>query len=209
MDLQDLKVSGYNHEDGFEGDLNVQFLGPTGKTTAQYFWLDIPEDPDDPDSVAFYGWYDGSDERAEGVTIAPGTGLWTFSDSSTYGLQSAGQVITTDTANTLRNNGCILVANPTPVAVDLQDVYVGGYDHADGFEGDINVQFLGPTGKTTAQYFWLDIPEDPDDPDSVAFYGWYDGSDELAVGVTVPSGSALWTFSDASTYSLVFPGVTL
>ena len=209
MDLQDLSVSGYDHADGFEGTLNVQFLGPTGKTTAMYNWIDIPADPDDPDSVAFYGWYDGNDELAENVAIAPGTGLWTFSDSSAYGLQSAGQVITTDTSTTLRNNGFILVANPTPVDVDLQDIYVGGYTHEDGFEGTLNVQFLGPTGKTTAMYNWIDIPADPDDPDSVAFYGWYDGNDELAENVSVPAGTALWTSSDSSAYSLVFPGVTL
>ena len=209
MDLQDLSVSGYNHEDGFEGDINVQFLDGRGKTTATYFWLDIPKDEDDPDSVAFYGWYDGSDEYAENVTIAPGTGLWTYSNSSAYGLQSAGQVITTDTTTTLRNNGCILVANPTPVDVDIQDIYVSGYNHEDGFEGDINVQFLNGLGKTTATYFWLDIPKDEDDPDSEAFFGWYDGSDEYAENVTIPAGTALWTSSNSSAYSLVFPGVTL
>ena len=209
MDLQDLSVSGYDHADGFEGDLNVQFLGPTGKGTAKYFWIDIPADPEDPDSEAFYGWYDGNDELAENVAIAPGTGLWTKSDSSTYGLQSAGQVITTDTGITLRNNGFLLVANPTPVDVDIQDIYVGGYNHADGFEGDVNVQFLGPTGKGIAKYFWIDIPADPEDPDSEAFYGWYDGNDELAENVSVPAGAAVWTKSDSSAYSLVFPGVTL
>jgi len=112
----------------------------------------------------------------------------------------------------LRNNG-FAAAGASFAAVsgtmDLQDLKVSGYNHEDGFEGDINVQFLGPTGKKVAQYFWLDIPEDPDDPDSVAFYGWYDGSDELAENVTVPAGTALWTKSDSSAYSLVFPGVTL
>ena len=112
----------------------------------------------------------------------------------------------------LRNNGSKAVGASFAAVtgtMDLQDLSVSGYDHADGFEGDINVQFLGPTGKKTAQYFWVDIPEDPDDPDSVAFYGWYDGNDELAENVTVSAGSALWTRSDSSAYSLVFPGVTL
>ena len=204
MDLQDLKVTGY--EDAFEGALNVQFLGPTGKTTAQYFWADVPADPEDPDSEAFYGWYDGDDQLAENVTIAPGTGLWVQSDSASYGLQSAGQVITADTPITLRS-GCILAASPVPVAVDIQDIYIGGY--SDAFEGAVNMQFLGPTGKTTAQYFWADVPADPEDPDSEAFYGWYDGDDQLADSVTIPAGGAVWVQSDSASYSIVFPGVTL
>ena len=112
----------------------------------------------------------------------------------------------------LRNNGCS-ASGASFAAVsgtmDLQDLKVSGYNHEDGFEGDINVQFLDGRGKTTATYFWVDIPKDEEDPDSEAFYGWYDGNDELAENVTVSAGSALWTRSDSSAYSLVFPGVTL
>ena len=207
MDLQDLVVSGYDSTEGFDGDINVQFLDGVGRTSAMYFWIDIPADEEDPDSVAFHGWYDGNDEYAEGVTIRPGTGLWTKSSSSAYGIQSAGQVITEDTAIALREAGFVMVANPIPVDVDLQDVMVGGYNHEDGFEGEINVQFLDGVGRTSAMYFWIDIPADEEDPDSVAFYGWYDGNDELAVDVNVKAGTALWTKSDSSIYSLVFPGV--
>ena len=91
--------------------------------------------------------------------------------------------------------------------MDLQDLVVSGYDSTEGFDGDINVQFLDGVGRTSAMYFWIDIPADEEDPDSVAFYGWYDGNDELAVDVNVKAGTALWTKSDSSIYSLVFPGV--
>ena len=204
MDLQDLKVTGYS--DAFEGALNVQFLNGSGKTTATYFWADVPADPEDPDSEAFYGWYDGDDQYVENVTIAPGTGLWVQSDSASYGLQSAGQVITTDTPVTLRS-GCIMAANTVPVTVDIQDIYIGGY--SDAFEGAVNMQFLNASGKTTATYFWADVPADPEDPDSEAFYGWYDGDDQLADNVTIPAGGAVWVQSDSASYSIVFPGVTL
>ena len=204
MDLQDLKVTGYS--DAFEGALNVQFLNANGRTTAQYFWADVPADPDDPDSEAFYGWYDGDDQFAENVTIAPGTGLWVQSDSASYGLQSAGQVITVDTPVTLRS-GFIMAASTIPVSVDIQDIYIGGY--SDAFEGAINLQFLTANGKTSSQYFWADVPADPDDPDSEAFYGWYDGDDQFAENVTIPAGGAVWVQSDSAAYSIVFPGVTL
>ena len=61
----------------------------------------------------------------------------------------------------------------------------------------------------TALYNWIDIPADPEEPDSVAFYGWYDGEDNLVEGLNILAGTSLWTFSSSAAFSLVFPGVTL
>lgn len=209
MNLQELRITGYDHEGGFEGEINMQFLDSVGRTDAKYFWYDIPADPDDPDSVAFYGWYDGDDELVEDLTITPGQGFWLFSDSKEYSLQSAGQIITNSTAITLLDDGLYMVANPLPQDISLQEIAVGGYPAGDGFEGEINVQFLDTLGNMASKYFWYDIPADPDDQDSAAFYGWYDGNDEFVEDVIVGAGTALWTFSDSSAYSLVFPGVNL
>ena len=208
FNLQELTVTGYDRADGFAGDVNVQTLDVVGRMVDLYTWVDVPADPEDPESEAFYGWYDGNDEHVDNVTFAPGAGLWTHSDSTDYKIQSAGQVPTTDLSVTLRV-GQTMVANSTPVAVDLQNVYVGGYDHADGFAGDVNVQTLDTVGRMVDLYTWVDVPADPEDPESEAFYGWYDGNDELVENVQVGAGEALWTHSDSTDYSLVFPGVTL
>ena len=209
MNLQDLKVTGYAHEDGFDGELNIQFLDGLGRMTDLYNWIDIPADPEDEESVAFFGWYDGEDNLVDDVIINPGDGLWVFSSSDAFGLQSAGQVIKTPTAVTLKTDGSTMVANPIPVNVNLQEVSVSGYDHEAGFEGSINVQFLDGLGRMTDLYNWIDIPADPEDEESVAFFGWYDGEDNLVEDVMVNAGTALWTYSDSNAYSLVFPGVTL
>jgi hypothetical protein len=210
MNLQDLKVTGYNREEGFSGAFEIQMLDSIGRTDKSYTWFDIPADPEDPDSVAFYGWYDGDFNLVENETINPCDGLWVSTDSDTYGLQSAGQVITTPTSKTLGSDGAfVMVANPLPVGIDLQEITVGGYDVEAPFEGSIEVQFLDTIGRTLTSYTWFDLPADPEEPDSVAFYGWYDGDFNLAEKVTIEAGSALWTSSDSSTYSLVFPGVTL
>ena len=92
---------------------------------------------------------------------------------------------------------------------NLQDLTVTGYDRADGFAGDVNVQTLDVIGRMVDLYTWVDVPADPEDPDSEAFYGWYDGNDILVENVQVGAGEALWTHSDSTDYSLVFPGVTL
>ena len=209
MNLQDLRVTGYNHEDGFEGDLNIQFLDGLGRMDEMYFWIDIPADPEDPDSVAFYGWYDGNDNLAENKTIAPCDGLWVSSSSQLFGLQSSGQVITAPSSKNLGNEEFVMVANPLPIDVDIQDISVKGYDYDSGFEGDLNVQFLDTLGRMDEMYFWIDIPADPEDPDSVAFYGWYDGNDTLVENVFVGSGCAIWVYSNSNSYELEFPGVNL
>ncbi len=207
IDLQDLTVTGYNHEDGFEGDVYLETLTSLGAADQIYTWVDVPADPEDPESVAFYGWYDGSDALVEGVTINPGDGFWVHSDSTAYGIQNAGAVITTSTAITLKN-GFTLVGNPVPVSVSIQELSISGYDHDAGFEGDIYAETLTSTGAADEIYTWVDVPADPEDPESVAFYGWYDGSDALVVA-SVGAGEALWIHSDSTSYSVVFPGVDL
>ena len=203
LDLQDITVAGYDSESGFEGDVYVETLDANGKATGIYSWVDVPKDEEDPDSVAFYGWYDG-EELVENLTVTPGMGLWTHSDSAAYSLQSAGKVLSSSAAVSLTANGFALVGNPMPVAHDLQDLTVGGYDTESGFEGDVYVETLGPTGKATGIYSWVDVPKDDEDPDSVAFYGWYDG-EELVENLTIAAGEALWCHSDSATYTLVFP----
>ena len=199
MDLQDVKVTGY--EGAFEGDVYMQTLDAYGRTLDTYTWVDVPKDEEDPDSVAFYGWYDG-DDLIDGVQVTPGKGFWVASDSSEYGIQSAGKVIKTGASTTLGSSGCTMVANPLPVSIDLQDISVGGYE--DAFEGDVYMQTLDAYGRTLDTYTWVDVPKDEEDPDSVAFYGWYDG-DDLIEDVTIAPGAGLWTASDSSAYSIVFP----
>lgn len=209
INLQDLTVTGYNHADGFDGDVYLETLTETGAADETYIWLDIPKDEEDPDSEAFYGWYDLSDTYVKNVTINPGDGFWVHSDNTAYGIQSAGAVITTSTAVLLREDGFTMVGNPIPTSVNLQSISVSGYNHEDGFDGDVYMETLTETGAADETYIWLDIPKDEDDPDSVAFYGWYNLSDEYVDKVEIGTGEALWTHSDSSDYKLVFPGVTL
>ena len=202
-----MQVTGYNHEDGFEGDVYLETLTANGAADQIYTWIDIPADPEDSDSEAFYGWYDGNDQLVDDVVINPGDGFWVHSDDVKYGIQSAGAVIKTSTAVTLKN-GFTLVGNPIPVSVEIQDISISGYNHDDGFEGDVYAETLTETGAADQIYTWIDIPADPEDSESVAFFGWYDGNDEL-VDDSIGLGQALWIHSDSAAYAVVFPGVSL
>ena len=203
MDIQDISVAGY--EGDFGGSVYMQVLTPYGYTQETYYWVDLAADPDDPDSVAFHGWYDDNDELVT-KTINAGDGFWTASDSTDYKIQSAGAVIKSGVSIALGDAGCTMIANPLPVAVDIQDVSVGGYEG--DFGGSVYMQTLTPYGYTAATYYWVDLAADPDDPDSVAFYGWYDDNDEL-VEKTIAIGEGLWTASDSTDYSIEFPALNL
>ena len=218
IDLQDLKVSGYNAEDGYaDGDIYVQTLTPGGATIKSYTWIDLAADPDDPDSVAMYGWYDDDTGELGELSIAPGEGLYAFGPNASFGIQSAGQVSTSDVAVTLRS-GAKCIANPTPITLPLNGsdmnswtgLYVSGYNAEDGYaDGDIYVQTLTPGGATIKSYTWIDLAADPDDPDSVAMYGWYDDDTGELGELNIGPGEGLYAFGPSTSFSIVFPGVTL
>lgn len=203
MDIQDISVTGY--EGDFGGSVYMQTLTPNGYTDKTYFWVDLAADPEDPDSEAFHGWYDENDELVT-KTISVGDGFWTGSDNTDYKIQSAGKVVKSSIAIALGDEGCVMIANPHPTTVDIQDVTVGGYEG--DFGGSVYMQTLTPNGYTASTYFWVDLAADPEDPDSVAFYGWYDENDEL-VEKTIGIGEGFWTGSDSTDYSIVFPALSL
>ena len=196
IDLTDLKVTGYDAEEGTEGDVYVQGLDATGKGTGSYFYYDVPGE--------LTGWLNGDDELVEAGTVmlSPGDGFWVSAPNNSFGIQSAGTVPISDISVVLRS-GFKLAVNSTPVVADLTDIVVTGYDAEEGTEGDVYVQGLDATGNGTGSYFYYDVPGE--------ITGWLDGNDEeVEVGqVYVNPGEGLWVAAPSAAYSLVFPGVTL
>ena len=201
-DLVNLTVTGYDKEDGTDGDVSVQTLDATGNMIDQYFWVDVTDGDD-----VVYGWFDNNGDQVEAgtVTFAVGDGLWVDAVDNTFGLQSAGSVLSEDYAVVLRA-GFKMVANSTPVAVDLTEITVTGYDADEGTDGDVSVQTLDSTGNMIDQYFWVDVTDGDD-----VVYGWFDnnGDQVEAENVMVEAGAALWVDAADSTFSLVIPGVDL
>lgn len=196
IDLTEIKVTGYNPEDGTEGDVTVQGLDASGMGTGTYFYYDVPGE--------LTGWLDSNDELVEAgsVVLAPGEGLWVSAPSTAFGLQTAGKVPTSGISVTLRS-GFKLASNNTPIAVDLNDIGVSGYNLEDGTEGDVTVQGLDASGMGTGTYFYYDVPGE--------LTGWLDSSDELVEDgdVMIGAGEALWVSAPNTSFSLVIPGVTL
>ena len=113
----------------------------------------------------------------------------------------------TSAATVTLREGFKMVANPTPVAVDMTDITVTGYDEEEGTEEEVSVQTLDKNGSKVDKYYWYDVVDGSD-----VYYGWLDGAsgDFIEPGdVEVGAGEALWVDAPSSDYNLVLPGVTL
>jgi hypothetical protein len=201
MNLQDLKVTGYNKEDGYEAaGVTVQTLDFAGREIETYTWYDIPGD--------FSGWFDSKENYVEDLTIAPGEGLYARAPDTSFKIQSAGQVATTDIAVNLRL-GSKLVVNPTPVTINLNDInedgnflMVTGYDAEVGYEAaGVTIQTLDYAGREIETYTWYDIPGD--------FFGWFDSKETYVENLTIAPGESVYARAPDTTFSLVFPAPTL
>ena len=201
MNLQDLKVTGYDKTAGYEdAGVTVQSLDAYGRAIETYTWYDVPGD--------FCGWLDSTDNFVEDVTVAPGEGLYARAPNTEFGLQSAGQVASSDIAVTLRF-GSKLVVNPMPCVINLNDdnadenyVRVTGYNAEAGYEdAGVTIQTLDAYGRATETYTWYDVPGD--------FFGWLDSTDNYVEGVSVAPGESVYARAPDTSFSLVFPGVNL
>ncbi len=195
-DLTKIQVTGYSAESGTEADVKVQKLDEYGRGGMTYSYYDVPGE--------LTGWLDGNDDEVSSgkVMIEPGEGFWVSASSADFGLQTSGQVITSDIEVELQD-GCRLVVNTTPVAADLCDILVNGYSVQDGTEADVKVQKLDEYGRGGMTYSYYDVPGE--------LTGWLDGNDdEVSSGkVMIEPGEGVWVSAPSQAFSLVLPAPEL
>lgn len=200
MDLCDIVPTGYDRESYVGGSITIQLLDATGRMVpgSAYYWYD------DEDGTA---WFDGADDEIVpgAITLAPGEAMWVTGNSTSEGLQTAGQVANVSIDIALRA-GYKLLCNPTPVAVNWNDddengkmITCGGYDPEEYIGGSIDVQLLDATGRMVpgSAYYWYD------DEDGT---GWFDGADEFVEGVKLPAGVGIWIKANSTNEKITFPG---
>ena len=195
-DLQELKPTGDNITDV----VNLQVLSESGQTVATYLWVN-GSDLDTP--VSGECWADlNYTAKSEGVKFGPGDGLWVTGGSTDQGLQSSGQVNTSDLVYRLRSGatGC---GNAFPVSVDLQDILPSG----DNITDVVNIQTLNEAGQTIDTYLWVN-GSDLDTP--VAGQCWADiNYTEKTTGVTFEPGEGLWITGSSTAQYVTFPAPEL
>ena len=209
--LGDLKISGYDPEEGTDGDADIQTLTPGGKTDKSYKWVDFWDDEEGP-LVHWYGWYsmdvdpETYEDDCNDVPLNPGDGVWLYAKSGLkiqgVGAVPAGSVKTYLPAS---GTGRKFVVNPMPMETTLGKLVVFGYDPEEGSDGEVDIQTLNPGGTTNKSYKWVDFWDDEEGP-LVHWYGWYsmdvepetyeDDCNDTPVGIV----EGFWTAGPATTW---------
>ena len=89
-DYYDIKVSGYDPEEGTDQEVDIQKLDYRGKLVpnSQFFWVDA----DVPFVGKLYGWTDGSDyiEERGVAALEPGEAIWVNSPNTSFQIEFPG-----------------------------------------------------------------------------------------------------------------------
>ena len=196
LPLQSIRPTG----DDVSDNVVIQLLDASGYTIdgASYMWINWAGDSYDQEA-----WVDDSDYTIkEGVTFAPGQGLWVYGSKAGQGLQTAGKVSGEDVSVQLKF-GATATGNPFPVSVALQDIVPTGVDVSD----NVVIQLLDASGYTVdgASYMWINWAGDSYDQEA-----WVDDSDyTIKEGVTSAPGQGLWVYGSSDSQYIRFPAPEL
>ena len=182
--------------DDLSDNVNLQTLDRAGRTVDNYLWIDWAGE--DSDQKA---WVDaGTYAIVEGVTFAPGAGLWITGSGETQAIQSSGEVGLKDVSITLRE-GATGMGNPFPISIGLQDILPTGEDLSD----NVNIQTLDRAGRTVDNYLWIDWAGEDSDQKA-----WVDaGTYAIVDGVTFAPGAGLWVTGTSDKQAICFPAPEL
>lgn len=198
LTLGDIKIVGYNPEEGYaDFQINAKQLDGYGRGGIAYSWCDFEEDGE-----TYVGWYDDDMNCYNDLELVAGEGLWIYSPSTDFKVQSAGQVPASDIAVALRGGAqAKMVVNPMPTTLTLGEITISGYDPEEGYaDFQINAKQLDGYGRGGIAYSWCDFEEDGE-----TYFGWFDDDMNDYGNVEVPAGEGLWIYSPSTSFSVVFP----
>ena len=190
MGLQSIKALG----DGASDSVIIQTLDTFGNGVDSYIWCNWAGDNGDQEA-----WSDGSGAIIEGVTFAPGQGLWIQGSAAGQAVMTAGEVGSSDVVINL-TEGFTAAGNPFPVSVDLQDIIATG----EGASDSVIIQTLDEYGNGVDSYIRCNWAGDNGDQEA-----WSDGSGAIIEGVTFAPGQGLWIQGSAEGQAIRFPAPKL
>ena len=190
MPIQSIVPAGEDTSD----NVYIQTLDAYGYTVDNYAWVNWAGDNGDQEA-----WIDDNFEIVEGVSFAPGTGLWVYGSTANQSIQTAGLVGKSDVSVALRP-GAIGIGNPFPVAVNIQDILPTGDDTSD----NVYIQTLDAYGYTVDNYAWVNWAGDNGDQEA-----WINDDFEIVTDVTFAPGQGLWVYGSSTEQALRFPAPEL
>lgn len=211
VDLSDLKVTGYTGS--VKSGVEAQTLDEYGDSDRSFQWFDGTVG-----KVTLYGWYEDGDpsclhddyDEEDRVRIQPGSGLCIFVNDPSMTIESAGQVPQEDVSVEMPSDEGTLIANPTPLVVDLSDTKIAGYTGS--VKAGVELQTLDEYGDTDRSFQWFDGTVG-----KVTLYGWYEDGDPSCLHddyddedkVFFKPGQGAIIFIENQDYEFVWPKVTI
>ena len=199
LTLGDILITGYSASDGYaDFDVQAKQLNGYGVGGTTYYWCDFEEEGE-----TYKGWYDEDMNEYNDLPLVPGEGLWIYSPSTDFKIQSSGAVPKTSISVALRGSGqAKMVSNPMPATLTLGQISISGYSAEDGYaDFDVQAKKLNGYGVGGITYYWCDFEEEGD-----VYYGWYDEDmNDYNDDVEVVAGEGLWIYSPSTAFSVVFP----
>ena len=203
--VQAIGVDGDFSEEG--GDWIMVWDDATATYTRLYYWgesVDGVFADDSYETSLGAGWGDPG-QIAMSATINPGRGFWGSAENGGY-LVLSGEVPSSGEVSTLANK-MKLVANPYPVATDVQTIGVSGDFSEEG--GDWIMVWNDATAAYTRLYYWGDSVDGvftDDTYETSLGAGWGDPG-QIVINYTIPAGRGFWVNSELGG-SLVFADPT-
>ena len=192
--------------------MSFKILNNIGISYTVYNWINWYENPDSGETESC--WVDDGFEKVIGMKIQAGQGMWVAgsSDSGDQIFTSSGQVGVKDVTVALCN-GSVMTGNPTPVALDVQDIIC-----SEPCSDNVSFKILNNIGISYTVYNWINWYENPDSGETESC--WVDDGFEKIIGMTIDPGQGMWVAGSADPVDpnnldpevdqlITFPGVEL
>ena len=179
----------------------IQVLNSDGLSYTKYYYIsDAYDSTDNP--VAGNCWADANGYIATSADqLALSKGFW-FKAMAAGTITCSGQVsASSDIGNTVTADQFNIVANPYPVALDLNAPTSANFtpgEYGDGSDFSMGnapqIQVLNSDGLSYTKYYYIsDAYDSTDNP--VAGNCWADANGYIATGTQVPVGQSFWVKS--------------
>ena len=192
--------------DGSDGTMGnapmIQVLQPNGKFYDFYYYISDADDGNG--NYTATGWVDNLGFNiTESAAQALSKGFW-FKSATAGTLTCAGQVSTLNSfVRDVPAGQFEIVANPYPVALNLNDPTTSGFTpgtYGDGSDGTMNnapmIQVLQANGKFYDFYYYINDADDG--AGNYTATEWVDNLGFNITGTQVPAGQAFWIKSDTA-----------
>ncbi len=202
-----ISTTAWNGDDNVPGWYNtaMTLMIPNGEGGYNYYYY-ATDGWDDATETESTGWCDMYGYLQPSITLTPGLGVWFKGATTGNGtITVSGQVVGDATSTTSVGAGYTIVANPYPVAADIQTVATSA-TAGTAWNGDDNVPgwynnaptIMIPNGEGGYNYFYY-AADGWDDANETEYPGWCDMYGYIQKNISIPVSSGIWFKNNSAT----------